>query len=877
MQLDSNIWGDSNTYAVIRGDGAFKRVAKTYPDVLYDHSELRYPAYEKSSYRWGVPGDCSIGHVTSCMWWGENGEIKHTINEPLINTNVGLTFVCSVSVTTTSYRGMTNYVETYDRQLHLPPYHQKENISIENYSGTVTWGIGAPNQTYSHRIRYTAYAGVQSPITIQCSKFNYNENVVLISGTFCCKQGNYVNNALSTSGSYELYNGNLQPLIQYMRSRYNADFAAGHDVEPADYVMTGLSITPYFATPSSEVRITDSMSTIPILLPSYQPSARWQHIYYQGDVDATTVYASNAGQSIGAGANSANNDNISTISGLYRYSYNTLPTQTTFFNSSTNPYGDDNNCNMSACDAQLLCSSKKQVFSDVSYHWEWCIRGDYKSYELSKPLTLPTSATAPFTRISLQPILVIDNYDTNAGDYFTAVYNACLHEISFYGLPMATSYDTVRTAQWTVTQEKIYIPQFDTHMITTGRFTTLKESYATDSTGQYAWGDVFATNSPVNTYEPDYQPKPAQSENDFGDLENRGAHRVFPTTLNIYKLNITELVQFLHTLNSLYINQSEAIDAWTIDFKGTNPTDYIVGAYATLYDVPQQSALSDITLGVVNFHDLSTSMQAYKVDIINSSHFDCGSVFFAPYYGDFRDYSPYTTAELYLPLCGTVNIDVAFFINHYINVVYWFDVVTMSCAASIYRDGITLYKTVSGSMGAQIPLLSANMGDYQNSIHQIVTAQKQNEIRIATSAITTAAAAAAIIAAPETGGISLAAGAGIIAGVGGIAKSLYDQSDLQYKLEHKAPSYSQTGAASPQNDFCVGDIKPKLYIKRSKMLQSYDPAIYSHVVGNACCIPGIISSFSGYTVVGSCDLSGIQATQSELDQIRQLLQTGVYL
>jgi hypothetical protein len=180
-------------------------------------------------------------------------------------------------------------------------------------------------------------------------------------------------------------------------------------------------------------------------------------------------------------------------------------------------------------------------------------------------------------------------------------------------------------------------------------------------------------------------------------------------------------------------------------------------------------------------------------------------------------------------------------------------------------------------MGAQIPLLSANMGDYQNSIHQIVTAQKQNEIRIATSAITTAAAAAAIIAAPETGGISLAAGAGIIAGVGGIAKSLYDQSDLQYKLEHKAPSYSQTGAASPQNDFCVGDIKPKLYIKRSKMLQSYDPATYSHVVGNACCIPGIIGSFSGYTVVGSCDLSGIQATQSELDQIRQLLQTGVYL
>ena len=876
MQLDSNIWGEPSTYADIRGDGTFKRVAKTYPDILYDHPELRYPAYEKSSYRWGVPGDCSIGHVTSCMWWGENGEIKHTINEPILNTNVGLTFVCSVSNTTTSYCGMRNYAETYDRQLHLPPY-QKENTALESYSGTVTWGIGAPNQTYSHRIKYTAYAGVQTPITVQCSKYNYNENVMLISGAFCCKQGNYVNSALSTSGSYELYNGHLKPLIEYMRTRYNADIAAGHNVEPADYVITGLSITPYFATSASESRITDSYSTIPLLFPTYQPSARWQHIYYQGDVDATTVYASNAGQSIGTGANSSTDDNISTISGLYRSSYNTLPTQTTFFNSSTNPYGDDNYRNMSACDAQLLCSSKKQVFGDVSYHWEWCIRGDYKSYELSKPLTLPTSAAAPFTRISLQPILVVDNYDTNAGDYFTAVYNACLHEVSFYGLPMATTYNDVRRAQWTVTQEKIYIPQFDNHMITTGRFTTLKESYKTDSAGQYTWGDVFASNSPVNDYEPDYQPKPAQSENDFGDLENSGGYRYFPSGHHIYKLNITELTQFMHVISSLYLTNEDGAARWNLDFKGTNPNDYIVSVYATLYDAPVRGTQEHLKINNLDLYDISSAYVADEIDITRSGKYDCGSIYIQPYYGDFRDYAPYTTAELYLPLCGTVDIDLTYFIGHYLNVVYWIDILTASCCAAIYRDGITLYKTVNGTIGAQIPVLSKNMGDYQNALHQLQQADKQNNIRLATSVLSTAVGTAAIIAAPESGGLSLAAGAGILAGIGGIASTALSKSDIKYQMQHKQPAVSQTGATSPQNDFCVGSITPKLWIKRAKMLTTYNADIYAHTVGNACCVNCKIGDVSGYTIASNIDMSGFDASAEEKSMLADILGKGVYL
>lgn len=880
MQLNSDIWGAPATYVNATGGdiwGEFWRTEKVYADILYDNPALRYPQYETSSYRWGIPADCSVGHFSTCSWWADNGVIKHEIKEPLIKSVIGFTFNLNRTTAYSGWRGSDTYADTVDSYFKYPPY-QKMQVTLQNVPGSISW-TGASSQPCTYQLKFYNYQSYWTSRLIQCAKYNYAKNVILLSASWINLKGNYSNNVLVEASNPAAFTGELDTIISHMRSHYNADISGGKAVTPEDYAIIGIGGDIYTKRDSiSRVHPQDTIP-FPVTFPGYEPSQRWKSIYYQDtDLDAVALHNSNRQLSIGCGSSIQFNPTIISKNLSYIGSYSSLPTPTTFYNGVSTPYIGSTTA-MLPCDQCLPASSKKQVFSDVSYHWEWHLRRQYRSFSFAGDVpNLPTSSTSAYdTEVSIYPVLVIDNYDTQVGDYFDACRLACLHEMSFYGLPLCTNYTAATSAMWTTQQESIFIPQFDSHFVTTGNFVTLKKSYELDPIGQYDWGDIFAADAPVNDYDPSYQPTPEHGEDDFGNLENRGAHRVFPTTLNIYKLNITELVQFLHTLNSLYINQSGAIDEWTIDFKGTNPTDYIVGAYATLYDVPQQSNLSDITLGVVNFHDLSDSMQAYKADIINSSNFDCGSVFFTPYYGDFRDYSPYTTAELYLPLCGTVNLDVAFFINHYINVVYWFDIVTMSCAASIYRDGITLYKTVSGSIGAQIPLLAANMGDYQNSIHQIETAQKQNEIRIATSAITTAASAAAIIAAPETGGLSLAAGAGIIAGVGGIAKSLYDQSDLQYKLEHKAPSYSQTSAASPQNDFCVGDIIPKLYIKRSKMLSAYDPATYAHVVGNACCIAGTIGSFSGYTVVGSCDLSGIQATQSELDQIRQLLQIGVYL
>ena len=878
MQMDSQIWGAPATYVNATGGniyGAFWRTQRTYADILYDNPALQYPYYDKSTYRWGIPADCSIGHFTTCSWWADSGVIKHDIKEPQIQSVVGLTFGIQPATQHSQWYGADLYAYTIDSYLKYPPY-QKMKVSVVDNTGSIDWWSVSP-QSYSHKVQYKNYFSNLVSGFPQCAKYNYKDNVYLLSASWINSKGNYDNDVLVESGSPNAFIGELDAIISHMRSHFTADIAAGKSVEPSDYKIIGIGGDIYTKKDSASRIHPPYTIPVPTTFPAYEPSQRWKSIYYQDtDLEAVSLHCWSRELSIGCGGSIQSS--ILSRNLQYFGNYNSLPTATTFYNGLIVPI-DSSPRPMVPCDQCLPASSKKQVFSDVSYHWEWHLRRWFQSFSFNGDIpNLPMSSINSYdTDVSIYPVLVIDNFDTNSGDYFDACRLACLHEMSFYGLPLCTNQSAATSAMWTTQQESIFIPQFDSHFVTTGNFVTLKKSYELDPTGQYDWGDIFAEDAPVNAYDPSYQPTPEHGEDDFGDLENKGAYRIFPTTLNCYALNATELTQFMYILNGLYLTDPDGNTKWNLDFKGTNPSEYIVAAYATLYDAPLKSQKEDVKLGAVNFTELTPNYQLYGIG--NVEQFDCGSVFLAPYYGDFRDFAPYTSAELYLPLCGSVDIDIPYFLNHYINVVYWIDIYTMSCAASIYRDGTTLYKTISGSCGAQIPLLAPDLANYQNTVHQIEQQQKQNSMRVAAAVIGTTLTAAGLAAAPETMGASV-----FIAGMGmGITQAVSAASgvqtafDLNYQLEHIPRTHTEIGAASPQNNFCVGDIIPKLFIKRAKMLPSYNANHYSHVVGNQCCIAGTIGSFSGYTVVGSCDLSGIQATQSELDQIRQLLQTGVYL
>jgi len=411
----------------------------------------------------------------------------------------------------------------------------------------------------------------------------------------------------------------------------------------------------------------------------------------------------------------------------------------------------------------------------------------------------------------------------------------------------------------------VYLPKFDINGITTGEYA---EGAAALNLPNSEWTDGRTGSG--------YDPTRRPGNDDYGYLINPFNSNRFTTGLNVWCMYQQDILDVLAGINNLYLTDPAGNEKWQLDFKGSNPDDYIVSCKAMLLNIAHSDTTSAFKLGPVQFDGIA----CYKYNGTGSFSFGTipldGTGDYTPY-GDFRDYQPYTTMELYIPLCGTVEIDPEFFVGHSIEIIMMYDIYTGACTAGIYRDNFTLYKAVNGQIGADIPVSAMQMGTYQNSVHALQAAQKQNEIRLASSAVTVAAGAAALIAAPATGGTSLIAGVGLITGAAGLLGGVMQEQNYDYQIEHTQPIPAQTTAAETQNNFCVGGLYPILYVKRAKMLQGYDAEIYSHTIGNACLINGQVGSQTGLVICSSVDLSGVPATVEEINAIKQALGKGVYV
>lgn len=513
---------------------------------------------------------------------------------------------------------------------------------------------------------------------------------------------------------------------------------------------------------------------------------------------------------------------------------------------------------------------KEQNFSDIKYKQRPLL---YKIVNSAMSEVREGTALTQNT----QQFRITSIYEIVDSDTFTKSQILALikHEVAFYGFQFYISWGNSDGGTWSIGDSDLYLPKFDEHLITTGNYTS---GTASLSEPNASWGNVFDDSMPE--YDTEYNPNPhekSKDENDSGDLYNFGSLNKFPSCLTAYAMSLEKFQSVLQSINSMYQTDPDGVKQWELDFKGSNPSDYIVGAYVSVCNFGLSESTYPITIGPVDLSVAVPSMVANKILFTDSGYFDCGSVDIDHFYNDFRDYAPYTQLELYLPLCGTVELDTAYFIGHSVSITYYYDYNTMSCSACIYRDGITLYKVVNGSIGAEIPLTSMRMGEYQNAIHALEQAQKQNEIRMASAMVSMGISAAGLLAAPATGGASL----GLTAlGLNGIKTGIETANaieDINYSIEHKQPAPTQTGASEAQNAFCVGSMYPYLFIKRAKTLEDFDAEIYGHTVGYACNINAHIGDMSGYTVATNIDTSGINATVDEINAIKQAFSKGVYL
>ena len=463
-----------------------------------------------------------------------------------------------------------------------------------------------------------------------------------------------------------------------------------------------------------------------------------------------------------------------------------------------------------------------------------------------------------------------------------SVKNYVLEQLAYLGLPFV--YDPDKAARGQVGDVGVYLPVFDENGITTGEYEEGQNALALPNA---EWIDGRTGSG----YDP-YRPVPA------GDMDNvTGRNLNFWSSNKYYLMRQEDLDEFLTRVNGLYTGgttpeeKAEELRKMQVDFKGSNPSDYIVGLYGLPFQwVWAKQFFQPVMLGPVEVlpNDSGSSTAAALVNPDANAEMLFGEIRI-PELGNFLDYEPYTTLMLYIPFCGTCKLDTAEYIGHTVRVVGTLDKHTGELAVRIMRDGLTVTNTMTGNLYVNVPVTAQAMGTYETNLHQLQMAAFNREFGLLTGAVTGGVSMGAAAAA---GGEGEGGGGGMISPTAPISMAAnlihlpIAMADFDFRITHCQPPvfYSSSASSANQAKFYR---KAKLFVKRPVFLDTYNTDIgkyvYAHTVGHACCkqvehINDMASA--GHDHLIKCSnvcLTGIPATVEEINAIKQALCTGVYV
>ena len=367
--------------------------------------------------------------------------------------------------------------------------------------------------------------------------------------------------------------------------------------------------------------------------------------------------------------------------------------------------------------------------------------------------------------------------------------------------------------------------------------------------------DVVEDPKDPKTYEPIIDPKHPENyppENYYYDVEINypkdyndpiGDNPTNPTeppsknhgSISIPPKNPTDSVTSSR-LFTVYNPTADQIDAlggylWGESIAGTlasiftNPLNAIISLHC-IYCEPDVIGTREIRLGY-----LASGVSA-KYVVSQYKEVDCGTIRIPEYYGDCRDYSPYTTINLYLPFIGFRPIKVDDVMGSELSIKYFVDVYTGTCLAcvSVNKGGvIQLTYNFDGNCSVMLPLTA---GSWANMTVGLATAL--------TSMIVNPVAGALQIPNAVHNGISMS-------------------------------SQGQMGS----NVGAMGRKKPYVVVTNT---QAYDAVGYNELYGYPANILTKLSQLEGYTKVKEVHVENVNnATVDEKNEIERLLKSGVII
>ena len=420
-----------------------------------------------------------------------------------------------------------------------------------------------------------------------------------------------------------------------------------------------------------------------------------------------------------------------------------------------------------------------------------------------------------------------------------------------------------------------------------------------------------------NDYDPSSEPDiPDDSEEDTKNktvLPSRGMLMPFTGS---YVFDYLALTGVINACTNHYIDMQDAIEDWnlnkeeyedSLDFESylwrqwgrqANPVDCLQNITYYPFDIrPYMTGLTTTTViqvGSFVKDYTGTGVIGSKVGATTTAGSiwcgageNSGMKFPITDANDFRSYAPYVSATLYLPFCGSIDLDPQVFVGHSIKVNYLVDWRTGVCLALVYRDNLVV-EAVSGQMGNKVNLQMLDGTTWASQLANASVQESNAHFNRATNFFATVgglvkiAAGTALIVGSQGTGAAFGGGSLITSGIGSVANGFVKGNQIDV-AENKA-AYDigttpiptrQISTASPAVN-ASNEMRVRLVVFKSDEESSSN---YAHTVGHACLKYGTLKNLkcTGYTVCQTIDTAGITATEAEKEKIRSLLMGGVYV
>lgn len=276
-----------------------------------------------------------------------------------------------------------------------------------------------------------------------------------------------------------------------------------------------------------------------------------------------------------------------------------------------------------------------------------------------------------------------------------------------------------------------------------------------------------------------------------------------------------------------YMWNSSLFDISTWQKLFTDPMDAVLGLSIVPVAVPDGGTQA-VTIGN---HTTTVEMNVAGAQYITV---DCGTLNIEEYWGSYLDYDPYTKAELYLPYCGTHAIAVDDIMGKAVHIIYHVDILSGACCAYIQCGDSVLYQFI-GQCSSSIPITG---NDWTNVINGV---------------------------------LSIAGSVGTMVATGGMTAPLAVGSIASAAVNSFKPNIEKSGAISGTGGMLAIQT-PYLILTRPNIALPDGQNTYT---GYPSFVTVNLGSCNGYTEVEKINLQYINGTESEINEIKSLLSTGV--